>query len=111
MSTTGEMQQTADAAAKDLHEYLLLLIKQAASAYLAQEQLNFDVEQLPMALGFSAQASFGDYSMPVMAGHGMGRQENAGAPTTTDRRSAGKNTARHVCAHHPGGHRYKTGLP
>src|SRR5260370_9727318 len=61
------MQQTADAAAKDLHEYLLLLIKQTALAYLAQEQLNFDVEHLPMALGFSAQASFGDYSMPVMA--------------------------------------------
>src|SRR5712692_4450969 len=67
MSTTSGVQQTADAAAKDLHEYLLLLIKQAAAAYLAQEQLNFDVEQLPMALGFSAQASFGDYSMPVMA--------------------------------------------
>src|SRR5713101_3704286 len=67
MSRTSEMQQTADAAAKDLHKYLILLIKQAASAYLAQEQLNFDVEQLPMALGFSAQASFGDYSMPVMA--------------------------------------------
>src|SRR6266852_2926329 len=67
MSTTSGVQQTADAAANDLHEYLLLLIKQAASAYLAQEQLNFDVEQLPMALGFSAQASFGDYSMPVMA--------------------------------------------
>jgi len=67
MSTTGEVQQTADAAAKDLHEYLILLIKQAAAAYLAQERLNFDVEQLPMDLRFSAQASFGDYSMPVMA--------------------------------------------
>jgi len=66
MSTTREVQQTS-AAAKDLHEYLILLIKQAAVAYLAQEQLNFDVEQLPMDLRFSAQASFGDYSMPVMA--------------------------------------------
>src|SRR5215472_18875823 len=67
MSTTGEMQQTADAAAKDLHEYLITLIKQAVAAYLAQEQLDFDVEQLPMDLRISAQASFGDYSMPVMA--------------------------------------------
>src|SRR6266704_74783 len=67
MSTTSGVQQTADAAANDLHDYLILLIKQAAAAYLAQEQLNFDAEQLPMALGFSAQASFGDYSMPVMA--------------------------------------------
>jgi arginyl-tRNA synthetase len=67
MSTTSEMQQTTDAAAKDLHEYLILLIKQAVAAYLAQEQLNFDIEQLPIDLRFSAQASFGDYSMPVMA--------------------------------------------
>src|SRR6266571_4129656 len=67
MSTTSGVQQTADAAANDLHDYLILLIKQATAAYLAQEQLNFDIEQLPMDLRFSAQASFGDYSMPVMA--------------------------------------------
>ena len=77
MSRTSEVQQTADAAAKDLHEYLILLIKQAAAAYLAQEQLNLAVEQLPIDLRFSAQASFGDYSMPVMAWAGkkmLGRQ-------------------------------------
>src|SRR2546428_11629938 len=71
MSTTGEVQQTTDAAAKDLHEYLILLIKQAAAAYPPQEQLNFHVEQLPMDLRFSAQASIGDYSMPVMAWAGQ----------------------------------------
>jgi len=51
---------------KDLHEYLTTLIKEAAAAYIAQEKLDIDVEQLPIRLDFSAQASFGDYSMPVM---------------------------------------------
>ncbi|HCJ36466.1 MAG TPA: arginine--tRNA ligase, partial [Ktedonobacter sp.] len=36
------------------------------STYLAQEQIDFAIEQLPIDLRFSAQASFGDYSMPVM---------------------------------------------
>src|SRR5215471_8937576 len=52
---------------KDIYEYLTALIKQATRTYLAQEQLNFDVEQLPFDLRFSAQSSFGDYSMPIMA--------------------------------------------
>src|SRR6266516_385778 len=51
---------------KDIYEYLTTLIKHATITYLAQEQLNFDVEQLPFDLRFSAQSSFGDYSMPVM---------------------------------------------
>ncbi len=50
----------------DLYEYLTTLIKQAVSTYLVQEQIDFDIEQLPIDLRFSAQASFGDYSMPVM---------------------------------------------
>ena len=51
---------------RDLHEYLTTFIKQAVSTYLAQEQIDFAIEQLPIDLRFSAQASFGDYSMPVM---------------------------------------------
>ena len=51
---------------EDIHEHLTSLIKQAARSYLAQEQINFDVEELPLDLRFSAQSSFGDYSMPVM---------------------------------------------
>ena len=50
----------------DLYEYLTTLIKQAVSTYLVQEQIDFAIEQLPIDLRFSAQASFGDYSMPVM---------------------------------------------
>ncbi len=51
---------------RDLHEYLTTFITQALATYLAQEEITFDVEQLPIDLRFSAQASFGDYSMPVM---------------------------------------------
>jgi arginyl-tRNA synthetase len=51
---------------KDIYEYLTTLIKYATRTYLAQEQLNFNVEQLPFDLRFSAQSSFGDYSIPIM---------------------------------------------
>ena len=56
----------AEATPRDLHEYLTTFIKQAVATYLAQEQIAFDIEQLPIDLRFSAQASFGDYSMPIM---------------------------------------------
>ncbi len=56
----------AEATPRDLHEYLTTFIKQAVATYLAQEQIAFDIEQLPIDLRFSALASFGDYSMPVM---------------------------------------------
>jgi arginyl-tRNA synthetase len=52
--------------ATDISEYLTNLIKQATKTYLAQEQMHFDIEALPVDLRFSAQSSFGDYSMPVM---------------------------------------------
>ncbi len=52
--------------ATDISEYLTTLIKQATKTYLAQEQIHFDIEALPVDLRFSAQSSFGDYSMPVM---------------------------------------------
>src|SRR5260221_7045186 len=49
-----------------IHAYLITLIKQATQTYLTREQIPFDVEQLPVDLRFSAQSSFGDYSMPIM---------------------------------------------
>jgi arginyl-tRNA synthetase len=66
MTTTSEALHMAEATPRDLHEYLTTFIKQAVATYLAQEQIAFDIEQLPIDLRFSAQASFGDYSMPVM---------------------------------------------
>src|SRR5712691_4718395 len=66
MTTTSQEQQMAEATPGDLHEYLTAFLKQAITTYLAQEQIDFDVEQLPIDLRFSAQASFGDYSVPVM---------------------------------------------
>jgi len=66
MTTTSETLHMAETTPGDLYEYLTTLIKQAVSTYLVQEQIDFDIEQLPIDLRFSAQASFGDYSMPVM---------------------------------------------
>ena len=66
MTTTRETEQMAEATPRDLHEYLTIFIKQAIVTYLSQEQIDFDAEQLEIDLRFSAQASFGDYSMPVM---------------------------------------------
>lgn len=66
MSITSQEQETAGTRPEDLYEYLTRLIQQATRAYLAQEHIDFDIEQLPIDLRFSAQASFGDYSMPVM---------------------------------------------
>ena len=66
MTATSKAQQMTQSSAEDIHAYLITLIKQAAQTYLTREQIPFDVEQLPVDLRFSAQSSFGDYSMPVM---------------------------------------------
>jgi arginyl-tRNA synthetase len=66
MTETSRAEHMTNYLAKDIHEYLTTLIKQATRIYLASEQINFDVEDLPIDLRFSAQSSFGDYSMPVM---------------------------------------------
>ena len=66
MTTTSETLHMAETTPGDLYDYLTTLIKQAVSTYLVQEQIDFAIEQLPIDLRFSAQASFGDYSMPVM---------------------------------------------
>src|SRR5712692_6600431 len=73
MSITSQAQETAESRPKDLYEYLTELIKQATRTYLAQEQIDFNVEQLPIDLRFSAQSSFGDYSMPVMSWAGKNK--------------------------------------
>lgn len=52
---------------QDSYEYLTGLVRQAVSTYLTQEEILFDFARLPIDLRVSAQASFGDYSMPVMA--------------------------------------------
>jgi len=66
MTTVSKDQDVSDMASRDLHDYLIDLIKQATVTYLAREQIDFAVNQLPIDLRFSAQASFGDYSIPVM---------------------------------------------
>src|SRR5438552_10245940 len=80
MTTTSEAIHMAEATPRDLHEYLTTFIKQALVTYLAQEQIDFDVEQLPIDLRFSAQASFGDYSMPVMKWTGKHMLNRPGNP-------------------------------
>src|SRR6266568_6357702 len=67
MTTTSKAEYMAEAQPRDLHEYLTTFVKQAITSYLAQEKIDFDIAQLPIDLRFSAQSSFGDYSMPVMA--------------------------------------------
>ncbi len=63
----------ADEAAQDMQAYLVELIRDAVTRYLAQEGLTIELDQLPINLGFSAQASFGDYSMPVMPWSGKNK--------------------------------------
>ncbi|HZS79646.1 MAG TPA: arginine--tRNA ligase [Ktedonobacteraceae bacterium] len=73
MTVTSEAQETMDATPGDLYAYLIGLIKQAAAKYVEQEQIEANVEQLPINLDFSAQASFGDYSVPLMSWAGKNR--------------------------------------
>lgn len=58
---------------QDIHAYLTELVKEAITRYLAREGLTLELEQLPIDLRFSAQASFGDYSMPVMPWSGKAK--------------------------------------
>lgn len=63
----------AEAMPKDFYEYLTNFIQAAVKQYLAQEQITVDAELLPIDLRFSAQSSFGDYSMPVMSWAGKNK--------------------------------------
>src|SRR5882724_3512586 len=66
MSVSHEAELMSTTTAKDFQAYLTGLIQQAIATYLVQEQIDYAAEQLPIDLRFSAQSSFGDYSMPVM---------------------------------------------
>ncbi|HEU5373984.1 MAG TPA: arginine--tRNA ligase [Ktedonobacteraceae bacterium] len=63
MTISTEVQYTP----QDMSAYLTELVSTALKRYLAQEGLTIELEQLPIVMRFSAQASFGDYSMPAMA--------------------------------------------
>lgn len=56
-----------DATPQDIIEYLTGLLKQTVATYIEQEQLAIDAAQLPIDIRPSAQASFGDYSIPLMS--------------------------------------------
>jgi arginyl-tRNA synthetase len=66
MTASSKAQLMTESSATDIYEYLTTLIKQATKTYLIREQISLDIEELPIDLRFSAQSSFGDYSMPVM---------------------------------------------
>jgi len=66
MTVSSKAQLMTKSSATDIYEYLTTLIKQATKSYLIQEQISLDIEELPIDLRFSAQSSFGDYSIPVM---------------------------------------------
>jgi len=67
MTAFSETKQMSEATLKDFYEYLIGLVQQSVATYLTQEKIQFDTEQLPIDLRFSAQSNFGDYSMPVMS--------------------------------------------
>src|ERR1700676_424600 len=67
MSITSQAEETANVIPTDLYDYLVSLTRQATATYLAQEGIAIELEQLPINLNFSAQASFGDYSIPFMS--------------------------------------------
>src|SRR5215831_12722064 len=66
MTASSKAELMTKPSATDIYAYLTTLIKQATQTYLMQEQISLDIEELPIDLRFSAQSSFGDYSMPVM---------------------------------------------
>src|SRR6266566_6278427 len=66
MTTSSKAQLMTKSSATDIYEYLEALIEQATKSFLVREQISLDIEELPIDLRFSAQSSFGDYSMPVM---------------------------------------------
>ncbi|BCL84303.1 arginine--tRNA ligase [Ktedonobacteria bacterium brp13] len=61
---------TDDATPQDIFAYLTGLLQQTRATFIEQEQLDIDAAQLPIDIRPSAQASFGDYSIPLMAWSG-----------------------------------------
>ncbi|GCF07407.1 arginine--tRNA ligase [Dictyobacter arantiisoli] len=70
MTVSSEAQFMTDSTPQDIHTYITGIMQQAVATYLEQEQSSIDATQLPIDLRLSAQASFGDYSIPVMAWSG-----------------------------------------
>lgn len=66
MTVSSKAQHMTKSSVTDIFEYLTTLIKLATNSYLNKEQISLDSEELQIDLRFSAQSSFGDYSMPVM---------------------------------------------
>ena len=66
MTVSSKAELMMIPSATDIYDYLLALIKKATQSYLIQEHISLDIDELPIDLRFSAQSSFGDYSMPVM---------------------------------------------
>ncbi|GER85986.1 hypothetical protein KDW_01480 [Dictyobacter vulcani] len=70
MTVFSEAHSMTETTPQDIHTYLIGIMQQAVATFLQQEQIDFDATQLPIDLRLSAQASFGDYSIPVMAWSG-----------------------------------------
>ncbi|GCE02986.1 arginyl-tRNA synthetase [Dictyobacter aurantiacus] len=70
MTVLNEAHAMTESTPQDIHAYLTGIMQQAVASYLEQEHIDFDATQLPIDLRLSAQASFGDYSIPVMAWSG-----------------------------------------
>ena len=67
MTISSEVSHMTESTQQDIYDYLNGLVKQATATFLTRENIQLDVEQLPIDIQPSAQASFGDYSMPAMA--------------------------------------------
>ncbi len=67
MTVFSEANHMLESTPQDIHTYLTGLMQEAVATYLTQESSQIDAAQLPIDLRFSAQASFGDYSVPVMS--------------------------------------------
>jgi arginyl-tRNA synthetase len=67
------IRNMTQAASQDMQAYLANLVKETTRYYLEREGLSIELEQLPFDLRFSALASFGDYSLPVMAWAGKNK--------------------------------------
>ena len=82
---------SAASAQGDLIERLTDLLRTAAAAYIREEGPEADVATLPFDVRPAAQASFGDYGMPLMS---CGWQAAPWAPADADRRGCGRATTR-----------------
>lgn len=73
MSVSSETQHMSQSAPQDFFAYLTRLTGQAVTTYIARERIDVDSTQLPIDVRPSAQASFGDYSIPVMSWAGKNK--------------------------------------